>query len=97
MFVASMPVDFPVTVEGVVDAMGTLELLHAPKLPAGPVRARLEALNDETFSERAEPGGMIPAPFDLPLPQPGVPVTARAVAEFLPPPFELSESDLAPE
>ena len=93
-----MPVDFPVTVEGVVDANGTLELLHAPNLPPGPVRVRLEALNGDALSEWAlEPGGMIPAPFDLPLPAPGVPVAVSKVAEFLPAPFELTESDLAPE
>jgi hypothetical protein len=92
-----MPVDFPVTVEGVIDAKGTLELLHAPELPPGPVRVRLEALHGAALSEWAEPGGMIVAPFDLPLPEPGVPVTASKIAEFLPVPFELSESDFAPE
>jgi hypothetical protein len=45
----------------------------------------------------AEPGGMIPAPFDLPAPEPAVPVIARTVTEFLPSPFELRERDLAPE
>jgi predicted HTH domain antitoxin len=45
----------------------------------------------------AEPGGMIPAPFDLPLPEPGLPVRASTVTEFVPPPFVVRERDLAPE
>jgi hypothetical protein len=44
-----------------------------------------------------ELGGMVSAPFDLPLPEPGVPVKPRKVAEFFPPPFEVRQSDLAPE
>ena len=93
-----MPATFPVTVEGVIDANGTLELLGAPKLPPGPVRVRLEAINGtEPSQEALEPGEMITAPFDLPLPGNAQRVVARQVAEFLPEPFELRESDLAPE
>ncbi|HEV7404319.1 MAG TPA: hypothetical protein VGO11_15360 [Chthoniobacteraceae bacterium] len=70
-----MPVDFPVTVEGVIDANGTLELLHAPKLPPGPVRVRLEAApvsprrQDERESLADE--AMLDPWVELPLPASG--------------------------
>jgi hypothetical protein len=39
----------------------------------------------------------IPAPFDLPLCGNPQPIVVREVAELLPEPFELSESDLRPQ
>ncbi len=63
-------------------------------IPRNLTRKDVEA---DMADARRQPGGMISAPFDLPSLSQAVPVTARAVAEFLPRPCSLRESDLARE
>ena len=97
-----MAANLSVVVEGVLKADDTIELASHPALPPGPVRVRLETLAEAGKSNELLPDPpwedeCIPAPCDLPLPNKGEPVTLREVNEWLPPPFEVNESDLTPE
>jgi len=96
-----MAVNSSIVLEGVLKSDGTLEFDHRPELPPGRVRVKLERLT-EAHSEAGllpDPPWLdesIPAPFDLPVPGNPEPVELREVAELLPEPFELTDSDLRP-
>ena len=97
-----MAANLSVVVEGVLKADDTIELASHPALPPGPVRVRLEALSvagngAEGLPDPPWTDESIPAPCDLPLPDKGEPVTLREASDWLPEPFEVSESDLRPE
>jgi len=97
-----MAANFSVVVDGVLKADDTIELANHPALPPGPVRVRLESLAEagqgaEILPDPPWEDESISAPFDLPLPGSPKPVVLREVAEVLPAPFEMSESDLRPQ
>ena len=102
ILLVNMAANLSVVVEGVLKADDTIELSSHPSLPPGPVRVKLEALSEagngaELLPDPPWEDESIPAPFDLPLPGKPEPIVVREVAELLPEPFELRESDLRPE
>lgn len=97
-----MAANVSAVLEGLLKADDTIELASHPAVPPGPVRVRLEALSGtgngvERLPDPPWLDESIPAPCDLPLPDKGEPVTLREVRDWLPEPFEVSESDLRPE
>lgn len=97
-----MATNATIVLEGILKSNGTLELRSRPALSPGLVRVTLEPLPmprppAEPLPDPPWEDECISAPFDLPLPDNGHPIVARWVAEVLPAPFELAETDLLPE
>jgi len=88
-----------VVLNGLLKPDGIIQLDYPPHLPAGRVRVRLEPVLDgarhsERLPDRPWADSALPAPVDLPQPEPVAVLQPRMVRERLPEPFGWEGGDV---